>query len=154
MSRTLIVIAINVPEVVQKSKQDSRGQETFSKFFFNSNAFHLIKFFNFFFGFQFTESPNWHHAGKDKLLVCKNCRLYYKKYGRMPPLVERREPPSFIFKAAFENLREDELLSNSGRMRTRRSATPVVGSGGSVRNRILQEIHEGKFQGYKSTHYY
>ena len=90
-----------------------------------------------------TESPNWHHVGKDKLLVCQICRVYFKKYGRMRPIENRIEPPSFIFKAAFES--HDDDLSYSGRMRTRRSATPIFSSNGSARTKILQEIQEGKY---------
>eukprot|EP00794_Sanderia_malayensis_P015048 gene15048-16601_t len=88
------------------------------------------------------ESPNWHHVGKDKLLVCKICRIYFKKYGRMRPIENPIEPPSFIFKAAFEN--HDDDLTYTGRMRTRRSATPIFPSNGSVRTRILQEIQEAR----------
>lgn len=43
---------------------------------------------------------------------------------------DKREPPSFIYKAAFENLDEDV---NKRRMRTRRSSTPVFAN--STRSR-------------------
>lgn len=33
-----------------------------------------------------TSSRDWHHAGKEKLLVCLDCRLYFKKYGELPCL--------------------------------------------------------------------
>ena len=87
----------------------------------------------------YLESPNWHHAGKDKLLLCYTCRMYFKRYGRMKPLKddEIREPPPFIYKAAFENLEDTSVYS--GRMRTRRSSTPISSSVNSIRNRILQE---------------
>lgn len=89
------------------------------------------------------KSRNWHHVGKDKLLVCEECRIYFKKYGRMKPIESRADPPSFIFKAAFEN--HNENLPYSGRMRTRRSATPIYTINGSVRSKILQEMQEGWF---------
>lgn len=51
---------------------------------------------------------------------------------------EKREPPSYIFKAAFENLEEQQ--PHIARMRTRRSSTPVFVSGVSAtRNRVLQQ---------------
>ena len=50
---------------------------------------------------------------------------------------EKREPPPYIFKAAFENL--DDSIHYSGRMRTRRSSTPVFTNANSLRTRLLQE---------------
>jgi len=88
------------------------------------------------------KSRNWHHVGKDKLLVCQDCRIYFKKYGRMRPIESPTEPPSYIFKAAFEN--HNENLPYSGRMRTRRSATPIYAINGSVRTKILQEMQEAR----------
>ena len=32
------------------------------------------------------ESKDWHHAGKDNILSCHECRLYFKKYGEFPCL--------------------------------------------------------------------
>lgn len=85
------------------------------------------------------ESPNWHHGGKSKILLCYDCRMYFKKYGQMKPLKdhEKREPPPYIYKAAFENLEEQQPYT--GRMRTRRSSTPVFCGATAVRNRILQD---------------
>ena len=61
----------------------------------------------------------------------------------MRPIESPAEPPSYIFKAAFEN--HNENLPYSGRMRTRRSATPIYTINGSVRTKILQEMQEGLF---------
>ena len=39
-------------------------------------------------------SRDWHHSGKDKILVCSECRDYYKRYAELPSLdgeVKRRE---------------------------------------------------------------
>ena len=33
-----------------------------------------------------TSSRDWHHAGKEKILVCLDCRIYFKKYGELPCL--------------------------------------------------------------------
>lgn len=84
-----------------------------------------------------TESPNWHHAGKPKVLLCYSCRMHFKRYGHMRALKQedKREPPSFIYKAAFENLDEDV---NKRRMRTRRSSTPVFAN--STRSRQNAEV--------------
>lgn len=86
-----------------------------------------------------TKSPNWHHAGKLKILMCHECRIYFKRYGLMRPLKpdEIREPPAYIYKAAFENL--EEQAPYTGRMRTRRSSTPVFCNAATVRNRILHD---------------
>ena len=50
---------------------------------------------------------------------------------------EKREPPPYIYKAAFENL--EEQAPYTGRMRTRRSSTPVHCNPASMKNRILQD---------------
>ena len=34
------------------------------------------------------DSPNWHHAGLQKAILCQICRLHYKKYGLMKPTVD------------------------------------------------------------------
>ena len=31
-------------------------------------------------------SKDWHHAGKDKTLLCTDCRVHFKKYGELPLL--------------------------------------------------------------------
>uniref|UniRef100_T2M433 Arginine-glutamic acid dipeptide repeats protein n=3 Tax=Hydra vulgaris TaxID=6087 RepID=T2M433_HYDVU len=86
-----------------------------------------------------TKSPNWHHAGKHKLLLCYNCRMHFKRYGQMKNFKDedRLEPPAYIYKAAFVNL--EEHLQYSGRMRTRRSSTPIFMNGNNMRIRVLQE---------------
>ena len=33
-----------------------------------------------------TESPNWHHGGIEKAILCQDCRLYFQRYGCMKPL--------------------------------------------------------------------
>ncbi|CAB4069133.1 RERE [Lepeophtheirus salmonis] len=45
-----------------------------------------------------TSSKDWHHASKEKILVCTECRMYFKKYGELPTLDPRKE------------VLEDELL--------------------------------------------
>eukprot|EP00111_Clytia_hemisphaerica_P008651 TCONS_00025296-protein len=91
-----------------------------------------------------TKSPNWHHAGKSKTLLCYDCRLYFKRYGKMRPLreEEKRDPPPYIYKAAFENL--EEQVPYTGRMRTRRSSTPVFCNPATMKNRILQDAKNSR----------
>ena len=39
-------------------------------------------------------SRDWHHAGPDRLLLCTDCRLYFKRYAELPSLdgeVRKRE---------------------------------------------------------------
>ncbi|XP_018015061.1 arginine-glutamic acid dipeptide repeats protein isoform X2 [Hyalella azteca] len=40
-----------------------------------------------------TSSKDWHHAGKDKSLLCYDCRIHFKKYGDLPIIINPREPP-------------------------------------------------------------
>ena len=48
--------------------------------------------------FPLTESKDWHHAGKDNALLCRECRLFFKKYGEERPVDPNAEPPPFMFK--------------------------------------------------------
>lgn len=40
-----------------------------------------------------TASRDWHHAGKDKQLLCYECRIHFKRYGDLPVITNPREPP-------------------------------------------------------------
>ncbi|XP_052832900.1 arginine-glutamic acid dipeptide repeats protein-like, partial [Octopus bimaculoides] len=65
-----------------------------------------------------TTSKDWHHAGKDKALLCTDCRLFFKKYGEDRPVVDSPpDPPPFLFKP----VQEDETINGKHNMRTRRS---------------------------------
>ena len=33
-----------------------------------------------------TSAKDWHHSGKDKILLCTDCRIYYKRYAELPCL--------------------------------------------------------------------
>jgi len=81
-------------------------------------------------------SKNWHHAGKNKTLLCVDCRLYFKKYGELRPVDRSRTPPPFLFTPVREptassssapNLdNSDHLVQNgtsSGGVKTRRAKT-------------------------------
>lgn len=57
-----------------------------------------------------TGSKDWHHAGKDKALLCTDCRVHFKKYGDLPQLEGNKDPP-YLFRPVVQ---DDE-----GRIRTR-----------------------------------
>ncbi|KAK7486143.1 hypothetical protein BaRGS_00022609 [Batillaria attramentaria] len=65
-----------------------------------------------------TTSKDWHHAGKERTLLCTKCRLFFKKYGEDRPVDGEKEPPPFLFKPVKE---EEDLINGKHNMRTRRS---------------------------------
>ena len=64
-------------------------------------------------------SKDWHHAGKEKVLLCTDCRLHFKKYGDLPLLDGPKDPP-YLFRPVVH---EDE-----GRIRTRTRTKELVKS--------------------------
>ncbi|XP_064643016.1 arginine-glutamic acid dipeptide repeats protein-like [Lineus longissimus] len=81
-----------------------------------------------------TTSKDWHHAGKDRALLCTECRLHFKKYGEERP-VDKKEPPPFLFKPVVE----DEALAGKHTMRTRRNRDSSNGSKGRGKKNSTQE---------------
>ncbi|XP_069774489.1 arginine-glutamic acid dipeptide repeats protein isoform X5 [Narcine bancroftii] len=65
-----------------------------------------------------TTSKDWHHGGRDNILLCTECRIHFKKYAELPPIEKPVDPPSFMFKPVKE---EEDGLSGKHSMRTRRS---------------------------------
>ncbi|KAJ7398771.1 arginine-glutamic acid dipeptide repeat protein [Pitangus sulphuratus] len=63
-------------------------------------------------------SKDWHHGGRENILLCTDCRIHFKKYGELPPIEKPVDPPPFMFKPVKE---EDDGLSGKHSMRTRRS---------------------------------
>ncbi|XP_014681409.1 PREDICTED: arginine-glutamic acid dipeptide repeats protein-like [Priapulus caudatus] len=52
-----------------------------------------------------TSSKDWHHGGRDRVLLCTNCRHYFKRYGYLPPLNrDEEEVPLFMFKPKVEQI--------------------------------------------------
>ncbi|NXO72101.1 RERE protein, partial [Phainopepla nitens] len=76
-----------------------------------------------------TTSKDWHHGGRENILLCTDCRIHFKKYGELPPIEKPVDPPPFMFKPVKE---EDDGLSGKHSMRTRRSRGSV-GVSSSVR---------------------
>ncbi|CAG7835910.1 unnamed protein product [Allacma fusca] len=66
-----------------------------------------------------TTSKDWHHAGKEKALLCTDCRLHFKKYGDLPTLDGPKDPP-YLFRPVVH---DDE-----GRIRTRTRTKELVNS--------------------------
>ncbi|OPJ86119.1 arginine-glutamic acid dipeptide repeats protein [Patagioenas fasciata monilis] len=65
-----------------------------------------------------TTSKDWHHGGRENILLCTDCRIHFKKYGELPPIEKPVDPPPFMFKPVKE---EDDGLTGKHSMRTRRS---------------------------------
>ncbi|XP_074624808.1 uncharacterized protein LOC141883279 isoform X1 [Acropora palmata] len=84
------------------------------------------------------ESRSWHHGSQNKVILCDDCRIYYKKYGKLPTIDETREPPSCMFKVGVENQRREEdgyLVHGKLALRSRRAIPPVQTTLRSGRNK-------------------
>merc|ERR1711946_48748 len=87
-----------------------------------------------------TTSKDWHHAGKDKALLCTDCRVHFKKYGELPLLKtqqaqqgsegEARTEPPYMFRPV-QNPDDEEV---EGRVRTRTRTKEL-----NARNRSKQD---------------
>jgi len=69
-----------------------------------------------------TDSKDWHHGGRENILLCTDCRILFKKYGELPPIEKPVDPPPFMFKPVKE---EEDGLSGKHSMRTRRNRGSV-----------------------------
>lgn len=67
-------------------------------------------------------SKDWHHGGRENILLCTDCRVHFKKYGELPPIEKPVDPPPFMFKPVKE---EEDGLGGKHSMRTRRSRGSV-----------------------------
>ncbi|XP_038161876.1 arginine-glutamic acid dipeptide repeats protein isoform X2 [Cyprinodon tularosa] len=65
-----------------------------------------------------TTSKDWHHGGRENILLCTDCRIHFKKYGELPPIEKPVDPPPFMFKPVKE---EEDGLGGKHSMRTRRN---------------------------------
>ena len=90
-------------------------------------------------------SKDWHHGGRENILLCTDCRIHFKKYGELPPIEKPVDPPPVMFKPVKE---EDDGLSGKHSMRTRRSRGSVSLWPGSLRaspaRRRLGMFHFGQ----------
>lgn len=74
---------------------------------------------------MFAASKDWHHGGRENILLCTDCRIHFKKYGELPPIEKPVDPPPFMFKPVKE---EEDGLGGKHSMRTRRNRGPVSSS--------------------------
>ncbi|KAK6177049.1 hypothetical protein SNE40_015234 [Patella caerulea] len=73
-----------------------------------------------------TTSKDWHHAGKDKSLLCTDCRMFFKKYGEDRPLDSPQDTGNtFLFKPVKEEEDDEDGKHN---MRTRRNNNNTGGN--------------------------
>ncbi|KAI1301888.1 Arginine-glutamic acid dipeptide repeats protein [Halotydeus destructor] len=82
-----------------------------------------------------TSSRDWQHMGKERLLLCTECRVFYKKNGELRPLPElsrEANASSFLFKPVKEEVNSNSASANGKHvMRTRRSKESGSGKGSS-----------------------
>ncbi|XP_076306629.1 uncharacterized protein LOC143223083 isoform X2 [Tachypleus tridentatus] len=64
-------------------------------------------------------SKDWHHAGRNKALLCTECRLYFKKYGELQPLKNDEESLLVQFKSSEKE--EISSVNETRIIQTRRS---------------------------------
>ncbi|KTG05920.1 hypothetical protein cypCar_00005975 [Cyprinus carpio] len=65
-----------------------------------------------------SNSKDWHHGGRDNLLLCSSCHSHFSKHRRLPPVPKPADPP-YLFKPVKE---EEEGVRHG--MKTRRSRVP------------------------------
>ncbi|XP_058967313.2 arginine-glutamic acid dipeptide repeats protein isoform X1 [Pocillopora verrucosa] len=90
-----------------------------------------------------TESRSWHHGSQNKVILCDDCRIYYKKYGKLPATDETREPPPYMFKGVVEREIRDEdgyLVNGKLALRSRRAIPPVQTTLRSGRNKTSSPV--------------
>ena len=77
------------------------------------------------------------------MILCDDCRVYYKKYGKLPAIDETREPPPYMFKVVVESqLRDEEGYMVNGKLalRSRRAIPPVQTTLRSGRNKAASPV--------------
>ena len=90
-----------------------------------------------------TESRSWHHGSQNKVILCDDCRIYYKKYGKLPATDETREPPPYMFKVVVERELRDEdgyVVNGKLALRSRRAIPPVQTTLRSGRNKTASPV--------------
>lgn len=99
-----------------------------------------------------SDSRSWHHGGHNKVILCTDCRIFFKKYGKLPPIEDERKPPAYMFKAEFKDLAEDEGCWNNGKLLRSRRNMPVVSTTlRSGRNKMSSPVESGNVCEMKST---
>ncbi|KAK3749169.1 hypothetical protein QZH41_010363, partial [Actinostola sp. cb2023] len=75
-----------------------------------------------------SDSRSWHHGGNNKVILCTDCRVFFKKYSKLPPIEDDRKPPPYMFKTEFKEMIDDEACWNNGKLLRSRRNMPVVQS--------------------------
>ncbi|XP_021950630.1 arginine-glutamic acid dipeptide repeats protein isoform X2 [Folsomia candida] len=78
-----------------------------------------------------TRSKDWHHAGKDKILLCTDCRIHFKKYGELPTLDGTKDQP-YLFRPVVANEEEGRVRTRTRTKELNARNRPKRGSGTST----------------------
>uniref|UniRef100_A0A914V5I4 SANT domain-containing protein n=1 Tax=Plectus sambesii TaxID=2011161 RepID=A0A914V5I4_9BILA len=83
-----------------------------------------------------TASKDWHHAGRDRALLCTDCRLYFKKYGELRSVDRPNTPPPYLFRSMATEpefcddygvrTRAGKASANKDALLRRRTMTPTA----------------------------
>ncbi|VDM49992.1 unnamed protein product [Toxocara canis] len=71
-----------------------------------------------------SKSKDWHHSGKERQLLCTECRIFYKKYGQLRPVDRPSTVPPSLHKpkSPDENEEEDHgVRTRAGKKERRRT---------------------------------
>ncbi|VDK42078.1 unnamed protein product, partial [Anisakis simplex] len=73
-----------------------------------------------------SKSKDWHHSGKERQLLCTECRIFYKKYGQLRPVDRPSTVPPSLHKpkSADENDEEDHGVRTRAGNKKERRRTP------------------------------
>ncbi len=72
-------------------------------------------------------SRDWHHAGPDRLLVCTDCRLYFKRYAELPSLDGEVRKRDFTEDEVEEEKRRQQETEAGASAAKRRREAEVAG---------------------------
>ncbi|XP_001637021.3 arginine-glutamic acid dipeptide repeats protein [Nematostella vectensis] len=90
-----------------------------------------------------SSSRSWHHGGRNKVILCTECRIFHKKYGKLPPTDSTRDPPPYMFKSVLEkDIREEDAYWTNGKvgLRSRRNLPMVQSTLRSGRNKTSSPV--------------
>ncbi|VDM22444.1 unnamed protein product, partial [Wuchereria bancrofti] len=55
-----------------------------------------------------SKSKDWHHSGRERQLLCTECRVFYKKYGQLRPVDRPSTVPPSLYKPRSPEGNDDE----------------------------------------------
>lgn len=68
---------------------------------------------------MFVDSRDWQPFGKERQILCYDCRLHHKKHGELPPVPVKNGNGGGDVPYLFRPVQTDSPDSSPGRMRTR-----------------------------------